>query len=163
MLSATRLSRTMAVHIFVRYLNARTSNTMMQALRSHFLWWLTRKKHQMGGFWSKLFYRPWVTFLSAIIPDEMRPSDPKSKKLFHTASWARTAREHLTVRVGCSRAFQSRMRRAIPQSSHAHQQQRRWGKESKPWKIKLSVRQQSSPAVTMFARLGSYKRFKPRN
>ena len=39
---------------------------------------------KFGVFWSKFFNRPDSTFLSAIIPHQMRPSDPKSEKLFGT-------------------------------------------------------------------------------
>ena len=37
-----------------------------------------------GRFWSKFFNQSDSTFLSAIIPHQMRPSDPKSEKLFGT-------------------------------------------------------------------------------
>ena len=58
---------------------------MVQNLRSHFLWRAHEEEtHQTGGFWSIFFDRPKVTFLSAIIPNQTRPSNPKSENLFGT-------------------------------------------------------------------------------
>ena len=42
------------------------------------------KIHQTGGVWSKKNDRPNVTFLSAIFPHQMRPSDVKSEKVLKT-------------------------------------------------------------------------------